>query len=115
MYLLSVFLNATFALDFWFPEQGGEKELGVKYSHIAANEANESHIVEIVNLINDYLWFFVGLVCLVLLAYSGYKIITAQGDKKQISDAYNLIIATIIAILVAVLSYAIVKLLVNLF
>ncbi|PID34984.1 MAG: hypothetical protein CR971_00500 [candidate division SR1 bacterium] len=112
-FLLTTF---SFALDLYYPGDGGQSDLNVKNTHIkASGTANENYIIRIIDSINEYLWFFVGLTGLILLAYGGFKIMTAQGDKKIRSDSYNLIIAAIIMIFIAILSYAIVKLIVNLF
>lgn len=102
----------SYALKLTLPGDGGQSDLHVKSTSI---NGQESDIITIIKMVNEYLWFFVGLVGLLLLAYAGIKIITAQGDKKQVSDSYNLIIAAIVMIFVAILSYVIVKLLVNLF
>lgn len=102
----------SYALKLTLPGDGAQPDLHVKSTSI---NGQESDIITIIKMVNEYLWFFVGLVGLLLLAYAGIKIITAQGDKKQVSDSYNLIIAAIVMIFVAILSYVIVKLLVNLF
>ncbi len=115
VYLIGLYSMWSYALDIWFPGQWWQKEVNIKYQHVAGNKVNESYLMKILNLVNEYLWFFVGFVCLLMLLYAGYNIITAQGDKKQISKSYDLIIATMVAIFIAVLSYAVVKVLVNLF
>jgi len=54
-------------------------------------------------------------VAMVLLVVAGLKLITASGDKEQMTKANNMVIGSMIAIFVSILSYAIVKLVVNLF
>lgn len=78
-------------------------------------ESNEKTIFDIIQIINDYLWFAIALMAMVVLVFGGIKLITAGDNKDAVSTANKMIISAMIAIFVAILSYAIVKLVVNLF
>lgn len=78
-------------------------------------ESNESTIFDIIQIVNDYLWFTIAWVAMVVLIYGWIKVITAGGNKEAVSVANKMIVSTMIAIFVAILSYALVKLVVNLF
>lgn len=109
--VIVIFPLFSHALELYLPKDWWQTDLHVEHTRI---NGQEKDIITIIQVVNDYLWFWVGLIGLLLLAYSWIKILTAQGDKKQISDSYNLIIAAIIMIFVAILSRVIVKLVVNL-
>ena len=77
-------------------------------------EGNRS-ILDIISLVNEYLWFIVWLCCFLFMVYNGFQLITAQGDKQQSGKAMNWLKWSIIWIVICLLAYIIVNLAVKLF
>lgn len=75
----------------------------------------ENTIFTFIQTINKYLWFWLGWVAMAVLVYAGIMMITASWDKSKFSKAWKLALSCIIAIVVAMLSYNLVILIVNLF
>ena len=75
----------------------------------------ENTIFTFIQTINIYLWFWLGWVAMAVLIYAGIMMITASWDKSKFSKAWKLALCCIIAIAVAMLSYNLVILIVNLF
>ncbi len=74
---------------------------------------DEKTLFNIINLVNNYLRWSFALVCTALVIYWGFELITANGDKKAMKKALRTLIGTAIGITIAMLSYAIVKILTN--
>lgn len=75
----------------------------------------ENTIFTFIQIINKYLWFWLGWVAMAVLIYAGIMMITASWDKSKFSKAWKLALSCVIAIAVAMLSYNLVILIVNLF
>ena len=75
----------------------------------------ENTIFTFIQTINKYLWFWLGWVAMAVLIYAGIMMITASWDKSKFSKAWKLALSCVIAIAVAMLSYNLVILIVNLF
>jgi hypothetical protein len=52
---------------------------------------------------------------MVVLVVAWIKLILAEGDKEEVTKANRMVISSMIAIFASMLSYAIIKLIVNLF
>lgn len=78
-------------------------------------QADESSFFELIQNINQYLWFSLWVVCMAVLIVWWYKLMTAQGDDAKMKQANKLLMWALIGILIAILSYAIIRLVVNLF
>ncbi len=76
---------------------------------------NENTIFTYIQIINKYLWFWIAWVAMAVLIYAWIMIITASWDKSKLGKAGKLASSCIIAIVVAMLSYNLVRLIVNLF
>lgn len=77
-------------------------------------QADESTVFSFIQLINDYLRFFMGAVAFWVLVYGGIRLITAQWDPDKLSSANRLLLGAGIGIVIVIFSYAIVRLIVNL-
>lgn len=75
---------------------------------------DEKTLFKSINVVNDYLWWSFAVICTGLVIYWGFELITANGDKKAMKKAQWTFIWVGIGITLAMLSYLIVKLLVNL-
>lgn len=72
-------------------------------------------ILDVINLVNNYLWFAVWFVCFLFMIINGYKLITAHGDEKKTSSAMTGLMWSIVWIVICLLAYIIVNLAVKLF
>ncbi len=76
---------------------------------------SERDIFVLINKINEYLRFSIWAICMWLLVYAGIKLIFSWWDEEANKKTSNLLIWAVIWIVVSMLSYVIVKLIVNLF
>lgn len=77
-------------------------------------QADEFTLFSFIQLINDYLRFFMGAIAFWVLIYWGIQLITAQGDAEKMSSANRLLLGAGIGIVIVIFSYAVVRLVVNL-
>ncbi len=77
--------------------------------------AQSDTLIWFIQLINQYLWFSIGIVAFVVLLYGWFQLMTAQGDAAKVSDANKILLNGWIGLFVAILSYAAVRVIVNLF
>ena len=70
-------------------------------------------IYKLLGWINDQLWFLTWLLCLIVFLRWWYQLITARWEDKAIKDAKNKMIWAWVGMLLVLLSYAIVKMVVN--
>ena len=75
---------------------------------------DESTVFSIIQTINSYLRFSIWAICMGVLIYWWIKLITAQWDPAKMKEANKLLMWALIGILVAIFSYAIVRIIVNL-
>lgn len=59
--------------------------------------------------------FFVGILAVIMIIFSGIRYITAHGDKAQIQGATQTLIYSIVGLVVAILAYAIVSFVTSIF
>ena len=78
-------------------------------------QGDESSFFDTIQMVNKYLWMGVGLVCMILLVYSGIGLITANGDEAKMKNANKTLMGALIWIMICIFSYAVVRLVVNLF
>ena len=72
-------------------------------------------ILDLISLVNDYIWFFIGFFCFIFMIWNGYKLISANGDEKAMKSAKTWLLWSIIWLAICLLAYIIVNLAVNLF
>ncbi len=113
LWLMGINLSTIFAITIQVPTPSGQEDIIITWP--TQVESNESTIFDVIQIVNDYLWFAVAGIAMVVLVYGGIKLITAGGNKEVVSTANKMIVSAMIAIFVAILSYAIIKLVVNLF
>ncbi len=72
-------------------------------------------ILNIISLVNNYLWFIIGLACFWFMVWNGYQLIMARGDEKQMKSATNALIWCAVGLTVCILAHIIVNIAVKLF
>lgn len=112
-----VFVSANFAnvfaISIYVPSSQWNEDIVVTWP--TQVETNEWTLFEIIQIVNQYLWFAIWFFCLIVLIIGGFKILSAEGNAEKLKKANKLIIGSVIGIFIAVLSYAAVRLIVNLF
>ena len=78
-------------------------------------EWDQDSIILLIQQINEYLRFSIGAVALAVALYAGYQIIMSQWDKAKMKKGNELLIGALVGIFIAVFSYVLVRLVVNLF
>lgn len=66
-------------------------------------------------IVNENLWFALGLVLIIVLLYWWYLLITSEWDANQIKTSNKLLTYGFVWLIVAIWSYFIIKLLLNLY
>ncbi len=110
--LLALNFASVFSLSVQIPTPSGQDDIIIAESTV---ESDESTLFDIIQIINDYLWFSIAGVAMVVLTYAWIKLMVAEWDKEQIRMANRMVVSAMIAIFTAMLSYALIKLVVNLF
>ena len=82
-------------------------------TRIKTDAASEDDLQTSVIKIINYLFLFLGLALLVIIIYSGVKIIFSEGDEEAVTNARTTIIYAILGVAVIVLSYTLVDFIAN--
>lgn len=72
-------------------------------------------ILWFINLANQYLWFILWVVAFWVLVYAGFKLITARWDEKEMKKLWGTLMWIVIGLFIAIFSYLIIRLVLNLF
>ena len=80
----------------------------------SSQNKKDSTIFSVINLINKYLWRSFGVIAMGLTAYAGYEAINSWGDTKSLKKAMRIFIGIAVGLAIAMLSSALVKIVVNL-
>ena len=94
------------------PDAIWEEDINIESTQI---QWDENTIFTYIQTINKYLWFWIAWVAMAVLVYAWIMMITSSWDKSKFSKAWKLALSCVIAIAVAMLSYNLVILIVNLF
>lgn len=105
-----VVLMPIFGLEVRTPVPGSNPDLQKEDTA----RVGEHTIVGTLNKVNEYLRWSMGLIASVMVLYGGFNLVTAQGDKKALNQAIWSFIGAAIGVIIAMLSYVIVKIVVNL-
>lgn len=103
---------STYAIVVEVPSSQGQEDVIV--TGPTQIQPDESTLFEIIQTINKYLWFSIGVICMGVLIFGWIKLITAQGDAAKMKEANKLLMWALIGILIAIFSYALVRIIVNL-
>lgn len=77
-------------------------------------QGNESTFFETIQTINKYLRFSIWAICMGVLIYWWIKLMTATWDAAKMKEANKLLMWALVGILIAIFSYAIVRIVINL-
>jgi len=108
-------LFSTFAIVVEVPPSQGQEDIIVNwFSQITDENANEWSIFSLIQTINSYLRFSIWIICMWVLIFWWIKLMTAQGDAAKMKEANKLLMWALIGILIAIFSYAIIRIIINL-
>ena len=102
----------VFALKIQVPTPSGQDDIIVNGSTNV--QTDETELIDLINIVNEYLWFILAWLAFVIFVVAGIKLIT-WWTKDNMSKANKMLIWSVIAIVISMLSYALVKILINLF
>lgn len=103
---------STFAIVVEVPSSHGQDDVMVTWP--TQVQADEWTFFETIQMINQYLWFSIWAICMGVLIFWWIKLITAQWDAAKMKEANKLLMWALIGILIAMFSYAIVRIIINL-
>ena len=69
----------------------------------------------IVNTVINTMLFIVGILSVIMIIFAGIRYVTAHGDKGQVESAKNTLIYAIVGLIIAIVAYALVNWVANLF
>ena len=104
-------LTVQIPTDLW--EKNDDIYIEAKGSSANAVVGNEKTLYSTLNLINDYLWWSFWAIAMGLTIYAGYEVMTWDGDKKAMKKAQWTLIGVAVGLCIAMLSSAIIKIVVN--
>lgn len=78
-------------------------------------DASADSYLNILNIVNDYLWFALAAVCVGTLIYVGIKLMTARWDKAKMQQANKALVGLVIGLWIAYFSYTIIRIVANWF
>ena len=103
----------SFAIVVQVPNNQGQQDVAV--TGPTQVQGDESSFFQLIQTINQYLRFGIGVVCMAVLVIGGVKLITANGNPEKLKQANKLLMWALIGIFISILSYSIIRLVVNLF
>jgi len=114
LFYFTLFCSTTFAVKMEIPEGNWESDVILTPQETQV-QWKETDIFKLIQIINKYLWFSIGGLCMVGLVVGGFKLISSQGEEEWNKKASVILKWSVIGLLIAISSYAIVRLVVNLF
>ncbi len=105
-------LFSTYAIVVEVPSSQWQQDVMVTWP--TQVQADESTFFDTIQTVNKYLRFFIWAVCMGVLIFWWIKLITANGDWAKMKEANKLLMWAIIWIFIAIFSYAIVRIIINL-
>ena len=72
-------------------------------------------LLDVIEFINDYLWFSIWFVCFLFVVINGIKLIASRWDEEATSKAMKALIWCVVWIVVCLSAYIIVNLAIRLF
>lgn len=112
VWLLWMNIANIFAFRMDVPTPSWQDDIIVNWS--TKVETTETELIDLINIINEYLRFIIAGLAFVIFVYAGITLIT-WWSKDKMWKANKMLISSVIAIIVSMLSYTIVKILINLF
>ena len=106
-------LISLLALQVSVPQIDANELVNVKDSTISPDK--DYIFKTIFDFINKHIWLAFWVIAFALLLYAGYLLVSSEGDSQWLKKANKTLIYGLVGLLIAILSYAIVMFIVNLF
>ena len=103
---------STFAIVVEVPSSQGQEDVVV--TGPTQVQWDEWTFFETIQTVNKYLWFSIWAVCMWVLIFWWITLMTAQWDEAKMKQANKLLMWALIWILIAIFSYALVRIIINL-
>jgi hypothetical protein len=113
LFVLGSFFQQSFAITVELPRAQWNQDIAILGPEEISGD--ESSFFETIQVINEYLWFWLGAICMGVLIFGGIQLITANWDDAKMKKTNKLLMGALIGILISILSYSVVRLFVNLF
>ena len=115
--LFGIWINITSIvvwneLTLMIPTPSWQWDLNIQWSTSVSTDRTE--LVDIINIINKYLWFSIWLIAMAIFIYAGILLIV-WWEKSNFEKANKMLLWAGVAIIISILSYTVVNLLINLF
>lgn len=81
----------------------------------AGGSENNTDLMSYVKSIINVMLFIVGVLSVIMIIFSGIRYVTAHGDKAQVESAKNTLIYSVVGLVIAIVAWAIVQFVFNLF
>ena len=108
--LTSIF--STYAIVVEVPSSQGQDDVMV--TGPTQIEWDESTLFSTIQTVNKYLRFAIWVVCMWVLIFWWIQLITAQGNDAKMKEGIKLLMWALIWILIAIFSYALIRIIINL-
>lgn len=109
--LLPIFtLNNVFAVSVELPPISSDEVWG---SQVV--DTDKDSWIKFIDFVNEYLWFFLGILIMAYLIWAWIELFSAEGREEPLNKANKFIVYLVVWIILSMLSYAMVRVLVNLF
>jgi hypothetical protein len=89
LFLSVASLSFSHALVVEVPSQQGQEDVAI--TGPTQIQSDEGSIFDTIQLINKYLWFAISVVCMGVLVFGGFKLMTASGDEKKMEAANKIL------------------------
>ena len=81
----------------------------------SSNSSSSPYYEILAKTFTTYIWMFTGVVAFILVLTAWYWLLTAQGKAEDLKKANKMLVWGLVGIFVSLLSYVIIKVLINLF
>lgn len=113
--IISFGVSAAVDLHVSLPDSQGYQDLQRATQGQSEVTSDASNVITLIQLINEYLWIAIGVVCMAVFVVGGIKLIGARGDEAVMKKANGTMLSAVVGIVIAIFSYLIVRLALNLF
>jgi hypothetical protein len=113
LFMIGSFFQQSFAITVELPRAQWNPDIAVIWPEQISGD--ETTFFNTIQLVNKYLWFWLGVVCMVVLVWGWIQLITSNGNDEKMKKTNKLLMWALIGILISILSYSVVRLVVNLF
>lgn len=99
-------------LTLMIPTPSWQEDINIQWS--TSINTDRTELVDVINIVNKYLWFSLWLIAMIIFVYAGIKLIVSW-KSEEFKKSNTMLLGAGIAIVVSMLSYTLINLLINLF